>query len=159
MNRKILVIGIFCTLISCNSNRENPVLKTNSNSSHTIVQAINESNSPQNLISDDRWKEYENMGDPDTALTLWAYRISKQLDTSYECYECHIRLYNESEKIKDYLSLLFRSDSSIMKITYYIDTINIKFRKFAENTVNAEVKEYGTTDGRLDEFISSLKER
>ena len=126
---------------------------------NNIIHIVQNTKEPTSYFQDKNWQQYESMGNSDTALALYAYRIIKQMDTTFEGEEEHIRLYNEIKKVKKNMLGLFRTDSSIDKILTQLDTLNIKFRKFAEIEVQKDLKQFGQSDGRLGEFIYNLKKR
>jgi len=126
---------------------------------YKIISIIQNSKEPFSYLQDKNWQQYESMGDSDTALALFAYRIINQMDTTFDGEEEHIRLYDESEKVKKIMLGLFKADSSIDKILPQLDTLNKKFRKFAEITVQKDIKQLGESDGPLGEFIDNLKIR
>lgn len=123
----------------------------------SVISKLQKSPTPNSFFNNDSWKQYESIGHPDTALALFAYRTIKQVDTSFNDNESHIRLYKENKKVKQLLLIIFKSDSSINSVLEKIDTLNTRFRVFAEREVKKEIKKSGAASEPLGEFVESFK--
>ncbi|MGG9971515.1 hypothetical protein ACQ33O_06945 [Ferruginibacter sp. SUN002] len=153
---KTLPLIFLVFLFACTANKTKQK-EQDSVSYSSIITALQKSSTPSSFFNNDYWKQYESTGNPDTAIALFTYRIIKQVDTSFDNTESHIRLYNEDKKVKNLILTIFKSDTSISSILNKIDALNSSFRAFAEKEVNSEMKKHGAFTGPLGEFIESLK--
>jgi hypothetical protein len=130
---------------------------TTANKQEPLFDMIRSSKNAAVLINDSRWSEYESSGDPDTALVLFGYRIIEKSDTSFEEPESYIRLYQESNKVKQLMPQIFKSDTTVSRVLHQLGSLNQRFKAYAESEVAVDIKEFGQSDGPLYDFISSLK--
>lgn len=169
MNKHL--IPTLLLLIACNSSSENdvpvvvpagtvtvtkqPIALPNSNP--TFIESIQASSNAASLLKDGRWQAFESSADADTALVLFAYKVAKQPDATFEDFESYIRLYKESDKVQQLLPRIFRNDTTVQYVLQQLVFINQQFRLHAEIEVAANMKEYGESDGPYFDFVTSLK--
>ncbi|MDF2455416.1 MAG: hypothetical protein K0R51_1409 [Cytophagaceae bacterium] len=104
------------------------------------------------------WMEIETSGDPDTSLTLFAYRIlfTNQRDEMNDC-EIRKNLIESSANVKNLMPKIFDGHIDPSKVDSLIDNLNKKALDFAENQVELDIKEYGVSDGPCFELYQLKK--
>ena len=178
MRQAIIFLILSTVIFSCSNNKKTEVSKSSNGNSEpaeetqiyepktlvdsvVIIETVNGINyfdyklRSWNSIP---WEEYEMTGNPDTAVSIHAYRlITSKVKPDYSQFDTYINLYEKASIVKQIIKENFSSENDIELVYESLDNINEKFVEFAQQKVDSDMKEYGQSDGPYYSFLEKIK--
>ena len=103
------------------------------------------------------WETYEMTGNPDTAVSIHAYRlITSHAEPDFMEFDIYINLYEKTPIVKQIIQDSFGSENDIKLINKSIDALNRNFVEYAQQKVESDKKEFGQSDGPYFSFLEKI---
>ncbi|MCB0736495.1 MAG: hypothetical protein KDC92_03205 [Bacteroidetes bacterium] len=103
------------------------------------------------------WLQYEENGDPDTALVMFAYRLIKTGERPYYNYDAFINLHKDSTVVMQVLINEFGRKENKMHYDSAYRHLLSGFAKYSDSVVNYEIDKYGISDGPYMHFLNLVR--